>query len=160
MEIIKQYTEDYQYIIGLLVVLIFLWNIMLSFKLGRLKRRLNGLTRGTHITNLEQVIEKYIEEAESMKSNIKRNTEELDFIVKKLAKYKGKVDIIRYNAFEDGGNDLSYSIAFLDDNKNGLVISSIYNRGESNTYAKPIIGGSSSYKLSREELQVIDGALK
>ena len=41
-----------------------------------------------------------------------------------------------------------------------MVITSIYNRGESNTYAKPIENGESRYKLSQEEMSAIQKAIK
>jgi len=47
-----------------------------------------------------------------------------------------KVGVVRYNAFDDVGSDLSFSIALLDDNDNGVVISGIYSRESSTTYAK------------------------
>lgn len=112
------------------------------------------------MTNLEQVIQDYTREIEFMKDNIKNNTDQINIMTKKTANMKGKLGILRYNAFGEAGNDLSYSIAFLDENKNGAVISSIYNRGESSTYAKPINNGTSTYKLSQEELIVIEKAMK
>ena len=65
----------------------------------------------------------------------------------------------RYKAFEDIGSDLSYSIAMLDGNNNGVIITSIYSRNESITYAKPIDNGISRYDLSEEENSVLHQAI-
>ena len=70
-----------------------------------------------------------------------------------------KCNIIRYNAFNDTGSDLSYSIAMLDNFNDGLIITSIYGRNESTNYAKPIVGVS-SYPLSVEEELVLNRSLK
>ncbi|MPM47586.1 hypothetical protein SDC9_94297 [bioreactor metagenome] len=70
-----------------------------------------------------------------------------------------KVSIIRYKAFEDIGSDLSYSIAMLDGKNNGILITSIYGRNESTTYAKPIDNGISRYDLSEEEEKVLHQAI-
>ena len=66
-----------------------------------------------------------------------------------------KVAILRYNAFSDVGSDLSYSIALLDNSDNGLVLSGLYGRETSTTYAKPVEQGRSNYILTGEEEQAI-----
>lgn len=70
-----------------------------------------------------------------------------------------KVSIVRYRAFEDVGSDLSYSIALLDNNNNGVILTGIYGRNESTTYAKPIDKGLSRYELSDEEKYVLKDAM-
>ena len=49
-----------------------------------------------------------------------------------------KFALVRYDAFEDMGGQLSFSAAILDDHGDGLVITSINGRTETRTYAKPI----------------------
>lgn len=66
---------------------------------------------------------------------------------------------VRFNAFPDTGSDLSFAIALLDANNNGLVLSSLYGRSESRVYAKPIKDGCSSYALSEEEKSAIARAI-
>lgn len=63
-----------------------------------------------------------------------------------------KVGMLRYNAFPDTGSDQSFSVALLDADGNGLVLTSLYGRTETRTYAKPVQGGKSTYPLSSEEL--------
>lgn len=159
MEIIKQYLVELSIVQGVLVITLLFWNLSLSIKLAKIKKRFNRFMRGSSISNLEQVIDKYINEIETMNIDINKNSEELKVLTQKMSSYKGRVEMVRYNAFGEEGNDLSYSIAFIDDHQSGVVITSIYNRGESNTYAKPIINGSSNYKLSKEELLVIEKAV-
>lgn len=68
------------------------------------------------------------------------------------------VGIIRYNAFEDVGSELSFAIALLDNNDNGFVVNSIYGRTSSSVYAKKIENGTSKYTLSEEEIRAINMA--
>ena len=58
------------------------------------------------------------------------------------------------------GSELSFSIALLDNFSNGFVLTSIYGREQSISYAKPIKDGKSLYPLSVEEMQAIDRAIK
>jgi hypothetical protein len=63
--------------------------------------------------------------------------------------------LVRYNAFEEMGGQLSFSAAFLDDHGDGLVISSINGRTETRTYAKSVKGLTSPHNLSDEEREAI-----
>ena len=66
--------------------------------------------------------------------------------------------IVRYDAFEDMGGQLSFSAALLDEHGDGLVITSINGRTETRTYAKSIQKLQSRHNLSGEEQAAIDNA--
>ncbi len=68
------------------------------------------------------------------------------------------VAVLRYDAFGDMGGRLSFSAALVDDDGDGLVISSIHARGESRTYAKGVVGGTSDATLTPEEQQALAAA--
>ncbi|MGG5260765.1 DUF4446 family protein [Phycicoccus avicenniae] len=68
------------------------------------------------------------------------------------------VAVVRYDAFGDMGGRLSFSAALVDDDGDGLVLSSIHARGESRTYAKGVVGGSSDATLTPEEQQALAAA--
>lgn len=70
-----------------------------------------------------------------------------------------KVGVVRYNAYKDAGNDLSFAVALLDNNNNGIVFNGIYSREMSNIYAKPIEKGKSKYNITEEEKQALDKAM-
>ena len=67
--------------------------------------------------------------------------------------------IVRYNAFEEMGGNLSFSLAILDDHGDGLVMTSINGRADSRTYAKPVKGLTSTHTLSDEEREAIASAV-
>ncbi len=69
------------------------------------------------------------------------------------------IGLVRYDAFEDVGGRLSFSCALLDDAGNGVVLTSINGRQDARVYAKPVLGGKSSYHLSVEEDEAIRQAL-
>ena len=68
------------------------------------------------------------------------------------------VAVVRYDAFGDMGGRLSFSAAVIDDRGDGFVFSSIHARGESRTYAKGVVGGSSDATLTPEEQQALAAA--
>lgn len=70
-----------------------------------------------------------------------------------------KIGLYRYDAFGNTRNELSFSLALLDRENNGIVINSIYGQDNSNIYSKPIIKGKSQYKLSDEEKEALEKAI-
>jgi hypothetical protein len=63
--------------------------------------------------------------------------------------------VVRYDAFGDMGGHLSWSLALLDDNGDGVVVTSIHGRSDARTYAKNVSGWSSTQQLSPEEEEAI-----
>ena len=101
-------------------------------------------------------IRKSQERVEKQNIEIAKFIEQLD---KDFEKSIQKVGIIRYNAYKDTGSDLSFTLALLDENNNGVVLNGIYSREMSNIYAKPIENGKSTYTLSDEEQKAIERAI-
>ena len=71
-----------------------------------------------------------------------------------------KTGMVRYNAFQDTGSELSFALALLDRENNGVVLNGIYSREMSNIYAKPVKEGKALYKISEEEDQAIKKAIR
>ena len=67
--------------------------------------------------------------------------------------------LVRFDAFEDMGGRLSFSAALLDDNGDGIVITSINGRQDTRCYAKTVQRGTSIHNLSDEEEQAIREAM-
>jgi hypothetical protein len=70
------------------------------------------------------------------------------------------VALVRYDAFDDMAGRMSFSVALLDDNSDGLTITSIAGRTDTRVYAKGITGGRSDHELSPEEDQAITAAVR
>lgn len=160
MENINQLLESYMNPIimslGLILLVSIIWNIVLSIQYAVLNKRYKRFMRGTSGKNIEGMI---LEELENLKANDEKfvaiNTR-LGVMQDQMDKCIQKHSIVRYNAFNDTGSDLSYSIAFLDNMDNGVTITGIYGRNEFIGYAKPVENGASSYPLSVEEQMAID----
>ncbi|MDO8663862.1 MAG: DUF4446 family protein [Candidatus Wildermuthbacteria bacterium] len=95
-------------------------------------------------SDLEKSFERIQEELKKVKSESKFNIQ--------------KVGMVRFNPFKEVGSDQSFSIALLDGNDSGVVVSSLYTREESRIYGKPIKNGQSEYQLSGEEKEAINKA--
>ena len=144
----------------LLLIILFLMNLSNRAKLKRLKHKYLMFMNGMEGVNMEEVMEDCLDKVNDV---IQKNREleyEINSIERSMYYCLQKVGIVRYNAFDNVGSDLSFSIAILDNNDDGLVISSLYSRDSSSIYAKPISSGKSRYALSAEELKAMDIAKK
>ncbi|MGI8615881.1 MAG: DUF4446 family protein [Actinomycetota bacterium] len=113
----------------------------------RLDETLRGILQGQsqQIQRLERAIR-------ALHSVDKKQQTQIEGSVRKVA-------LLRYDAFEDVGGRLSFSCALLDDDGNGVVLTSINGRQETRVYAKPVAQGTSSHNLSLEEEEAIRRAL-
>lgn len=146
--------------LGMLVVIILLFIIVIVlFKaVGRVETKYRKLMKGTNNSNLEEMLLERLKNIEEAKETSEEALQECKRLEIKMKDCIQKVAIMRYKAFENVGSDLSFSIAMLDDKNDGVILTGIYGRQESTTYAKPIDKGISRYDLSEEELYVLNEA--
>lgn len=143
-----------------LLLLLILFYLSNRSKIKRLNNKYNRFMTGLSDRNIEELMDSIITMLEEIKNKDKEIEVHLNHIERNLAQCMQKVGVVRFNAFDNVGSDLSFSIALLDSYDNGFVISGIYSRDSSLTYAKPITAGNSKYSLSAEEIQAIDIAKK
>ena len=149
-------------IMGLSVVLIILTLFILisQYKTKNLSKKYYHLVKGIDGINIEDLLIDINKELNNLNRDINLIEENINEIETRLSFAIRKVGLIRYNAFDDMGSQLSFSIALLDDFKNGFVLSSIYGRENTISYGKPIKNGTSNIPLSAEEIIAIDRAIK
>lgn len=114
------------------------------------------LGNGEDITN---IIKKYIEQVQEVKIRDEQIINCFNRIIEELKQNVQKVGLYRYNAYNNTKNKLSFSLALLTKEGNGIVLNSIYGVDDSNIYAKPVSKGTSKYNLSFEEQEAIKIAL-
>lgn len=68
------------------------------------------------------------------------------------------VSIVRYDALKEMSGQLSFSLALLNSDGDGVVITSINSRTETRTYAKIVQGGKGVQPLSPEEDRAVRSA--
>jgi hypothetical protein len=115
-------------------------------------------TKGENIEEAIKIIGKYVE---NLDKYFKNSEEEFKVIHKKLDKSIRNIETVRFNPFgESNGGNQSFATAFLNDEGDGVILSSIYARERMSIFAKPIKNNSSSYELTDEEKEVLEKAGK
>lgn len=163
MEKVIEFLKTDNFMLGMvcfvaLMFIIFLINLINTSKTRKkyqtlMKKLGNG-------NNIEEMLIKYVDTVDKVEKEnreLKVYCEKLD---KDISKCIQKVGIVRYSAFKDIGSDLSFALALLDENNNGVVMNGIYSAEASNIYSKPITNGESKYTLSEEEIKAINAAIE
>lgn len=146
-------------ILGILVIVMYLLLIHLFYNLNYMKKRYKKMMTGVDGANLERMMIGCIDSTKAVADENAKLWEENKAIKELLSKALTKVSIVRFRAFEDMGSDLSYAVAMLDSHNNGVVLSSIFAREDSRSYAKPIVNGTSTYPMTSEEEDALRQAM-
>ncbi len=129
--------------------------------------RIRGLRRGYTLLQGDGGAESFMEAVgtqvravNGLRGEVEAVQRRLDTVQGDLAAALRHVAVVRYDAFNDMGGRLSFSVALLDDAGDGLVLTSINGRTETRTYSKGVKAGSSEASLSPEEEQAVGFALR
>ena len=142
-----------------LVIVLFVYCVILHIRLGSLKKKYDFFMQGEHGASLERKLSVEVSEIRDDAKGLESLLSEQVAIRNIQSNTIQKIGFIKYNAFENIGNDLSFALTLLDGNNNGICISSIYGRNESRIFSKPIVKGKSLVSLSQEELESLNEAL-
>ncbi|MBQ5696473.1 MAG: DUF4446 family protein [Clostridium sp.] len=159
INIINEYSVFIIMGLSVITLLLFIISIILFSSVKKLEKKYRKMMRGVNNKNLEKALNDNLDNIEKALSRSEKAINECKSISNELKGCVNKVAIMRYKAFEDVGSDLSFSIAILDSYNDGVIITGIYSRHDSTTYAKPIDKGISRYDLSEEELHVLNEAI-
>ena len=142
-----------------LVIALLVYCIILHIRLGSLKKKYDFFMQGDNGASLERKLSVEVSEIRDAAKGLETMMTEQAAIRNIQSNTIQKIGFIKYNAFENIGNDLSFALTLLDGNNNGICISSIYGRNESRIFSKPIVKGKSLVSLSQEELESLNEAL-
>ena len=151
--------ESYGFYLWLFVLLLilvsFLWLAAQHRRVSGLRRSYAALLTGGDGKNLGELLSMYVEQmrlAGSKAEQLSRTSDRLESQVKGSIQ---RLELLRFNAYEGIGGEQSFALALLDDEGDGVVISSLQGRGDNRLYAKPIRRWKSTYTLSAEEKKAI-----
>lgn len=145
-------------IINTLLIIFFL---ITNFFWGKAYKKLNEryLTFMSKLgdgDNVEKILSEYLKIVDETSKVNKEQDISISRLESNLKKCIQKVGIVRYNAYGDTGSDLSFTLALMDSEDNGVVVNGLYSRDSSSIFAKPLAKGETKYNLSAEEIQAID----
>lgn len=122
------------------------------------EKRLKRFFVGKKAKDLEDTIITLESDITKLKQAKEKTEKELSVVNQKLKKTIRGVETIRFNPFPDQGSNQSFAIGMLNEEEDGVVISSLYSRERMSVFAKPIKNGKSDYELTDEEKEAVKKA--
>lgn len=146
-------------ILILLIIILFVGLVLTFSKLQRISRKYYTLTSGKQARDLEHIMLSRFKEMDKVKARMKRFSKEHRTFQGHLDSCYNKFGLVKYDAFDNMAGELSYSLALLNSENSGFVISSMHSKEGCFSYAKEVIKGESYLALSNEEKEAISKAL-
>ena len=149
-----------QTLVLILLAVLAIWLIAVSAVLYKIFALFNKLSRGVEVTDLKKTLEKILSEEAKNESDIRLLEKRAQSIETNGLSHVQKVGLIRFNPFKELGGDHSFSLAILNGQDSGVVITGLHTRERTRVYMKDIKNGKSQSDLSAEEKKAVMTAQK
>ncbi len=144
-----------------IVLLIFgVWLTFLSVIFYLLLAHYRRLAKGSEKENLEKTLDGILKKGEFSVKEISKIWDKIGSLEKDGTFHVQKLGLVKFNPFNETGGVQSFSLAALDGNNSGFVITGLHGRDRTRVYAKAINVGKSSIELSNEEKKALAQANK
>ena len=122
------------------------------------EKRLKRFFAGKKAKDLEDTISLLQDDIAKLKIAKDKTETELASVNEKFRKSVRGLETVRFNPFPDQGSNQSFAISMLNEDGDGVVLSSLYSRERMSVFAKPIKDGKSEYELTAEEKESLKRA--
>lgn len=149
-------------VIGLAALVLILIIIMIInvVQMHKLKKNYQNFMTGKNGKNLEETILKRLDQVDQLIEANSLNQKNINRIFSNMKYTFQKVGLIKYDAFNEMGGKLSFSLALLNETNDGFIINAMHSREGCYTYIKEVVDGNSIITLSEEEEEALQMALK
>lgn len=145
--------------LAVLVLLLIILFIVQICKTGRLKKRLDKFLLGKNGLSLEQEMIGLFEDNKFLRNNVEKNRKDIRELYKRMESAFQKMGLVKYDAFNQMGGQLSFCLALLDENNNGFILNSVHSTEGCYSYTKDIKNGECSLSLGTEESEALGIAM-
>ncbi|MCI9063190.1 MAG: DUF4446 family protein [Clostridia bacterium] len=153
-------TDVFLVILFVLNIILLICSIISNIRIKNIKQNSkNFMTKLGNGKNLGEDLNNYMNKVINLEKELGDTNVFCKHLDKKINNCIQKVGVVRYNAYKDTTGDLSFAIALLNDDNDGIVLNGIYSREMSNIYAKPIQNGKSDYIMTQEEQDAVFKAM-
>ena len=155
------FDSDY-IIIGLVAVcLILLICVIINFvQMHKLKKKYKVFLSGKNAKSLEETLIRRLRQVDDLNDANAENEKNIKKLFANMQPTIQKFGLVKYDAFNEMGGKLSFSLALLSQTNNGFVMNAVHSREGCYTYVKEIIDGHSVISLAEEEQEALDMAMK
>ena len=137
--------------IGIFVVLLILL-ILIIVKYDKFMKGKDG-------KSLEKDIIALFEDNKFIKSESEKNRKDIRNILKKLEFCYQKAGLVKYDAYNQMGGNLSFCLCMLNERNSGFILNSVHSSDGCYTYTKEIKNGECEIALGEEERKALNMAI-
>ena len=150
----------YLFIVAYVLILILIIVVIIqAVKFKKLSSKYAKFMSGKNAKSLEKDIMGLYEDNKLIKASMEKNRKDIENLYRKLGGTFQKMGIVKYDAFNQMGGQLSFSLALLDENDNGFIINSVHSAEGCYSYTKEIKNGLCDISLGDEEKKALDMAM-
>jgi hypothetical protein len=135
-----------------------LWLIIVSLILFKEFVLFKKLTKGVEVDDLKKVLEGVLSKELKNEKRINELVKCINQLEEDGHLHIQKVGLVRFNPFKELGGDHSFSLAILDGEDSGVIITSLHTRDRTRVYMKEIVKGKTNIELSDEEKKALVNA--
>ncbi len=144
---------------AVLILILLILLIVQIKKTSDLKNRMDKFMKGKDAKSLEKDIVALYEDNKFLKVTVDKNKKDIRTLYKNMESAIQKVGVVKYDAFQQMGGKLSFSLALLDENNNGFILNSVHSTDGCYTYTKEIKNGECEISLGEEEKKALSIAM-
>ena len=162
MKLFNEFGIDIGYVVlGMagVILLMFIMLIVTMAKNSSTRKKYKKFMAGENGKNLEKAILDKFSTVDVLEADVHELSERVEDVSGKLVSSYQKIGLVKYDAFNEMGGKLSFSLAMLDVKNNGFIINAMHTREGCYTYIKEIIDGNSVIVLSGEEQEALNNAM-
>ena len=162
MEVFNMIGIDAGYVlIGTIAaaLLLFILVIVLFVKQSKLVKKYESFMQGADGNSLESVVTKRFSEVDTLKENVLQINGRLEKIDHTLLHTYQKMSLVKYDAFQEMGGNLSFVLVLLTAQNNGWIVNAMHSTREGcYIYSKEVVKGECEVQLSEEEKKALEEA--
>lgn len=163
-ELVNMINNNMEYVLigvavaALIVLIMFIIMIVNLVQIRKLKKKYTTFMGGADAKTLEQTIADHLNEIDGLIASNQENKQNIAQLTSKIKFAFQKVGLVKYDAFQEMGGKLSFSLCLLNEKEDGFIINAMHSREGCYTYIKEIIAGKCVIILSEEENEALEMA--
>ncbi len=147
-------------VLAAIVLILFILNIVNICTIFKMSKKYKKFMLGKNAKSLENEIIELFEDNRFIKGSIEKNKSDIKTLYQKVESTFQKIGIVKYDAFNQIGGKLSFSLALLDVNNNGFILNSVHSTEGCYSYTKEIKNGVCKISLGEEEKEALRMAME
>ena len=141
-------------------IILFILVIVNMAQTSKMKKKYKKFMSGKNAKSLEEILVKRLNQIDSLVDANATNEKNIKKVVNNMKFTFQKVGLVKYDAFNEMGGKLSFSLALLNASNDGFVLNAVHSREGCYTYIKEIIDGNSIIVLAEEEQEALNMAME